>query len=107
MAGAVLLTLSKTSPEQNEVRWYVYLYFTVITFLFHAGLENASRNKPQAFIRYYMGGTTFKLLIHLGVIVIYSIFHKTEAVPFIIAFMIFYLCFTAFDVAVSWGRFRK
>jgi hypothetical protein len=54
-----------------------------------------------------MASTTFKLLFHLGIIVIYSIFNRENAVPFILSFMVFYFAFTVFEVAFIWKEVKK
>jgi hypothetical protein len=87
--------------------WYLLIYFIVLTFLFHYGIVRSTRAKPQVFIRYYMASTTFKLLFHLGIIVIYSIFNRENAVPFILSFMVFYFAFTVFEVAFIWKEVKK
>ena len=43
----------------------------------------------------------------MAVIVIFSLFNKTEAISFITTFLIFYIIFTAFEVGVAWKQFRK
>lgn len=53
------------------------------------------------FIRYYMAATTFKLLIHLGVILGFAVTHKLIAVQFIISFMVCYAAFTVFEVSMA------
>lgn len=87
--------------------WYLLIYFLVVTLAFHYGLVHSSKGRPQVFIRYYMATTTFKLLLHMAVIVIFSLFNKTEAISFITTFLIFYIIFTAFEVGVAWKQFRK
>lgn len=75
--------------------------------LFHFGLVQASKGRPQVFIRYYMASTTFKLLIHMSVVVIYALFNKEDAIRFISTFLVLYIIFTAFEVAVAWKQFRN
>ncbi len=94
-------------PESVDIiTWLLLFYFLFITFVFHFGLVHASKGRPQVFVRYYMASTTFKLLLHMGIILIYALFNKTDAVRFITSFLIFYVIFTAFEVAVAWKQFR-
>lgn len=106
-AGVTAFFSQQATPEIITVRWGLLGYFAVITLAFHAGLEASSKGRPQDFIRYYMGATSFKLLIHLGVIVVFAFTRKELAVPFILTFIIYYFFFTAFDVGMSWRRFRR
>ena len=87
--------------------WQVLIYFIMITVVFHYGLLRSSQGKPQAFIRYYMGGVTVKLFVHVIVILMYSLFNRNEAVRFIITFLIFYFLYTTFETIFSVKRFRK
>jgi hypothetical protein len=89
------------SPEELKMRWQILAYFSVVSFGFHYGLVKSSVGRPQNFIRYYMAATTFKLLIHLSVILIYALTHKSNAIPFMISFMIAYAVFTAFEVVTA------
>ncbi|REJ80946.1 MAG: hypothetical protein DWQ44_04200 [Bacteroidetes bacterium] len=91
----------------DSITWGILLYFLFTTLVFHVGLLRSSEGRPQVFVRYYMASTTLKLLLHMGVILIYSIFNKPDAMRFIITFLIFYIVFTAFEVGVVWKQFRK
>jgi hypothetical protein len=107
VAAATYLISIGSAPEMLNIRWGILGYFAVLTLAFHAGLEAAAKGRPQVFIRYYMGATSFKLLIHLGVILVFAFTNKDLAVKFIVSFLIYYFFFTVFDVAMSWRKFRK
>ncbi len=108
MALGIVITSKFISADLvDSVTWILLVYFVVITFAFHYGLVYSSKGRPQVFIRYYMATTTFKLLLHMGVIIIYALFNKTDAIRFISSFLIFYLIFTGFEVALAWKQFRK
>ncbi len=100
-AGTVLI------PDSIDIiTWSLLIYFFFVTLGFHLGLVQASKGRPQAFVRYYMATTTFKLLLHMAIIVIYAIFNKEDAVRFISTFLVFYIIFTSFEVAVAWKQFK-
>ncbi len=98
---AIIITVIGGSAEEVLMRWQILGYFSIVSFSFHYGLVKSSVGKPQNFIRYYMAATTFKLLIHLGVILIYAMTHKANAISFIISFMVAYAIFTAFEVVTA------
>jgi hypothetical protein len=108
-AAAVLYAASMSFAQGrvNVISWLVFFYFIVVTAGFHYGLLRSSQGKPQAFIRYYMGGTTFKLFIHVAVILMYCLFNRNDAVRFIVTFLILYVLYTVFEVAVSAKKFRN
>jgi hypothetical protein len=108
MASLVLLVSYSFFPEKiNLVTWLILSYFIIITSVFHLGLLKSSEGKPQAFIRYYMGATTIKLFIHVIVLLVYCLLNRHDAARFIITFLIFYMAYTAWEVAIASKRFRK
>jgi hypothetical protein len=107
LALIIFLVSGSFNTEVIHLTWMIYIYFIVITILFHFGIVKTTQSRPQVFIRYYMGATTIKLLLHLGIIVFYSMMHKESASRFIITFMIMYLLFTVFEVAAVWVRMRR
>jgi hypothetical protein len=106
LAVIIFFYVAYITENESSLTWLVYFYFCLITLAFHYGVEKTSRSRPQVFIRYFMAATTMKLLLHLGVIVIYSLFHRDAAVRFIFTFMIMYLLFTTFEVMAVWRRVR-
>jgi hypothetical protein len=103
IAGIIAVSF-KTDSEEIRITWIIYFYFSLLTILFHFGIVRTTQARPQVFIRYYMAATTIKLLLHLGVIVIYCLFHKEMAVRFILTFMVMYLLFTVFEVIFVWRK---
>lgn len=97
LCSIIILAIGGAADEVL-MRWQILGYFSIVSFSFHYGLVKSSVGKPQNFIRYYMAATTFKLLIHLGVILVYAMTHKANAISFIISFMVAYAIFTAFEV---------
>lgn len=80
------------------------LYFFLLTAVFHYGLVRAAAGKPAVFIRYYMGASTFKLFIHLGVLVGFAFLHREALFSFAITFMTYYLLFTVFEVIMAFRQ---
>ena len=100
IAGILKLIPPPATCEESCLRWWILLYFSVLTIAFHYGVVVTTRKRPQVFVRYFMASTSLKLLLHLGVIVIYCLFHRPMAVPFILTFLIMYFLFTVFEVVV-------
>src|SRR5262245_24639414 len=103
----VLVALGKTTTYVDSVTWGIFGYFVLLTAGFHYGLLTSSKGKPQQFVRYYMGATSFKLLIHIVVMIVYCIFNRQDAVRFILSFAVFYLAFTVFEFMAVKRSFRK
>lgn len=106
IAGIIVFINQNTVSQIQMLRWMLYAYFSIITLLFHFGITKATQSRPQVFVRYYMGSTTLKLLLNLGIIVVYAMLHKDLAVNFIITFMIFYFLYTIFEVIFVWKAVR-
>ena len=98
---ATIIKIIGGSPVDELMRWQILLYFSAVSLVFHYGLVRSSIGRPQNFIRYYMAATTFKLLIHLSVILGYALTHKGNAISFIVSFMVAYAIFTAFEVVTA------
>ncbi|MCX6290711.1 MAG: hypothetical protein NT126_02990 [Bacteroidetes bacterium] len=106
-AAAYVCFITFLGDKVNHITWIIFFYFIIITVAFHLGLLNSSKGKPQGFVRYYMGATTLKLFIHLITLLLYCLFNREEAVRFIVTFLIYYLVYTGFEVAVAMKKFRK
>lgn len=82
------------------------IYFFVLNVAFHAGLLSASSGRPAVFVRYYMGATTIKLFLHLGILVFFALFRKSELMPFAVVFLLLYLFHTGYEVAAAFRKIR-
>src|SRR4051812_34250776 len=80
--------------------WLMMGFFIFITAIFHFLSMNASKGKPQAFIRFYMGSTALRLMLYMMIIVAYRFYDKPTLIPFAIGFMAHYLLFTVFEVPI-------
>jgi hypothetical protein len=101
LLGLAAFLLVITVPATIAIIPMVYFiigYFFIITVSFHYGLLRSMRGKPQEFVRYFMGGTTFKLLIHLAAVVVYALLHREQALPFILSFFAVYILFMIYEV---------
>ena len=87
--------------------WLMLAFFCVLTSLFHFLTLNASKGRPQDFIRYYLGTTALRLFLLIMVIVAYRFFDKSTLAPFTIGFMMHYVLFTAFEVPVLIKELKK
>jgi len=105
--GLYVVSIYSPAGTITKISWILFFYFLLITIVFHYGLLSSSVGKPQAFIRYYMGATTFKLFIHIFVILIYGLLRRETAVRFIITFLVFYFLYTGFETIYAAKKFRK
>jgi hypothetical protein len=100
LIAGVGFILSKMLPA-DVIRphfYFILIYFFALTIVFYFGLSSSLKGRPQQFVRYFMGATTMKLLVHVGVVVIFSLLNKAGAVNFILSFFSVYILFTAYEV---------
>ena len=97
------------SPVEKHIPhvWLMVGFFILTTAVFHFLSLNASKGKPQAFIRFYMGSTALRLMLYMMIIVAYRFYDKPTLIPFAIGFMAHYFLFTAFEVPLLLKELRK
>lgn len=100
MAGGAAASLPSLFTDRFLLQTGVYFY--AVTALFHIGLVRSSAGKPAAFIRYYMGATTIKLFLHLGVLVACLFRFEADTFRFGLTFMFHYVFFTVFEVVAAY-----
>ena len=87
--------------------WFMLGFFVIITAMFHFFAMQASKGKPQVFIRYYMGSTTLRLLLYVLLILAYRFYDKPSLIPFALGFMVHYFIFTALEVPILLKDLRR
>ena len=79
--------------------WLLPLAFYVISLAGHALLARAMRGKPDQFTVYFLLATTVKMLLYLGLLLIwFFLAGQTIPGPFVGAFALLYLSVTALDL---------
>ena len=74
-------------------------FFFSLSVLIHYFLLKGIEKKFASFVNRYMLMTLLKLFVLIAVILVYVLSNKQDAVPFMVAFFIYYLCYTIFEVA--------
>ncbi|NOY37811.1 MAG: hypothetical protein GXO83_09565 [Chlorobi bacterium] len=70
------------------------IIFFIVTLLYSMILIRAIRKKPQRFIAWFMGVTTAKFLLYLMIMILYLLFYREHAIPFLLTFLILYFFYT-------------
>jgi hypothetical protein len=97
---------SQPIEHKHPLSWYIFGFFALMFFLLHLFLLNAENKKPGVFVRRFMGVSTIRLFVLLGIIVLYSITYPYLATLFIWHFLIFYFLFAAFEIASLYTHFK-
>lgn len=77
---------------------FLFIFFFTITLVVHYVLMKASEKKMSKFVNYFMVSTFLKLMLYIMILVIYVLFNRNDAIPFILTFFILYLFFTVFEI---------
>jgi len=86
---------------------FIQLFVLILTLIFHTALMKAGERSNQAFIRFFMAATAGRLFLYMIVMIGYALFNKETAVGFIIHLFLFYLLYTAFEVAFVYKKFSS
>ncbi len=73
-------------------------FFFAITMLSYYMQLKATEKSFARFTSGFMMITFLKLIILMAVLLLYVLIHRNDAIPFIIWYFIFYVCFTAFEI---------
>lgn len=77
---------------------YLLVFFLIISLAVYYFLEKAIAKRFSLFTNYFMIATMLKILIYLAIIILYAFTNKYDAIPFILAFLLFYIGYTTFEV---------
>ncbi len=88
--------------------WVLPLAFYAISLAGHSLLYRAMKGKPDQFMVYFLLATTVKMLLYLGLLLIwFFLADQTIPMPFVGAFALLYLSVTALDLGSLLGSKRK
>jgi len=74
------------------------LVIFLITVLFHRYLIRSAGDSNRKFPAKFLGATGIKMGFYMILIILYVVFDRENAVPFLLVFMIIYLTFTIFEI---------
>lgn len=86
---------------------FVILFFLSFTILMHRYLLKSTEGNPKKFVFAFLMMTTVKILLYLGVILVYTLLNRADAVAFIIVFFVNYFLFTAFELTIIMKMLNK
>lgn len=98
IVGLVSLGAYLWLPKSSPAMPFVLLLVMSVTLLMHRYLLMVTDGKPNAFINRFLMMTTLKLLGYLGVITVYALLNREDAVPFTVTFLAYYIIFSIFEV---------
>lgn len=86
---------------------FLLLFFYTVTIGVHAYQLNLAKKDMGKFTRSNMLVTFFKLILYSTATIIYIVFDKENAIPFVVCLMLLYLIYTFIEVAELTRLSRK
>lgn len=92
---------------QTQAWPFILIFFVFVnSFLFYLN-QRAQKKKLSAYTNYFMLASFSKLLLNLVVIVVYLLYFRSEAIPFLITFLIYYVAFTTLEITTTALKKKK
>jgi len=100
ITGLLIIGLAMLIPPRliSPSLPYLLIFFTAATLLSFLFLQKRMKASPTGFVTAFMANSIIRLLLYLVIIVVYALLNRADAVNFIIAFFVYYLIFTIFEV---------
>jgi hypothetical protein len=85
---------------------FILVFFLSITLLSFYYLLQSSTERFMKFVNTYFLTILVKLFLYAGIMITYVLINRSDAVPFMLGFFVFYLCYTVFE-SVSVIRYAR
>lgn len=79
---------------------YIYIFFFALAIITHNLLKNSAEQSNIKFVNRYLASTIGKMVLIMGILLVYAFSFPADAKAFIINFAILYLCYLGFNVAM-------
>lgn len=87
---------------------FMPVFFVVVSFGLNYSLFGKKMPMQNVFVRRYLLVTFLRLFIYLIALALYLFFHRTDAIPFLTAYLLFFILFLVFEVLFMSGKeFKK
>jgi hypothetical protein len=98
--GAIAIVLYFFLPKSmiTPVLPFLFFFFTALTLVSYYILIGSLNARMSRFVNTFLLSTVARLILYIGVMILYVLMNRSDAVPFMIAFFILYLCYTVFEV---------
>ncbi len=86
---------------------YQILLIATVTTIGHLWIVRASGQNTRKFSTAFMASVTLKLMIYLTFLLVYLLIDRSQAIPFVLTFITFYILFTIFEVLAVLNFIKK
>ncbi len=87
--------------------WYIFAFFTGLTFFIHRVMEFGHQNNREKFVQFYLATVVGRLLLCVVFIGAFLYAGLTNSVLFIINFFALYLFYTSFEIYGLYRNLRR
>ncbi len=100
LGGITWYVFSEWAPNNTTLAWpFLLLFFVAVNSLLFWMNQRAQQKKLTTYANYYMLATFLKLVVYLAIIVVYLLYFRSETIPFLITFFLYYVAFTVLEVS--------
>lgn len=100
MAGLTVL-VKQFIPQWITPLWgFQILFFIIVCIAVYFPTMKIKEKNMHKFVNFYMATIVIKLLLYLTIILIYALNFPEDRKPFIITFLVYYLCFSVFETYI-------
>jgi len=98
--GTIAIILYLLLPKEfiTPALPFLFVFFAAITLISFLILLRSLNSKLSRFIHTFLITTIVKLILYIGMMILYVLLNPPDAVPFMITFFILYLLYTVFEV---------
>ena len=99
--GAIALCLAFILPKTylSPALPFLFFFFIATSLISFYFLQQSFGQRFIRFVNTFLLTILAKLLLYIGVMIIYVFINRKDAVPFMLGFFILYLCYTIFEAA--------
>ena len=99
LGGITWYVFSEWAPNNKTHAWpFLLLFFIAVNSLLFWMNQRAQQKKLTTYANYFMLASFLKLVVYLVVIVVYLLYFRSETIPFLITFFVYYVAFTVLEV---------
>jgi len=105
IAAALFSTVLK--PWYFAAYPYQILLIAMVTTISHLLVLKAAGQNTRKFTTAYMASVTLKLMVYLTFMLVCLLIDHSQAIPFALTFIVFYISYTIFEVYLVLNHIKK
>ena len=77
---------------------FMFVFYYACSLISFILLDRSIRKKINSFVSVFMLTTAVKLFLYVGIMIIYALTNRKDAISFLLNFFVLYLVYTVFEV---------